>query len=75
MKADGLEKYIRKNTGLVIDAYFSGTKINWLLENVEGARERAEKGDLLFGTIDSWLVWKLTGGKVHITDYSNGFSL
>ncbi len=71
LKKDGLTSYVRKNTGLVIDAYFSGTKINWLLNNVEGARERAEKGDLLFGTMDSWLVWKLTGGKVHITDYTN----
>ncbi len=71
LKADGLESYIRKNTGLVIDAYFSGTKIKWLLDNVKGARAKAKKGDLLFGTIDTWLVWKLTGGKVHVTDYSN----
>lgn len=68
---DGWEKYVRNNTGLVIDAYFSGTKVKWLLDNVKGARKRAEKGELLFGTIDSWLVWKLTGGKVHVTDYSN----
>lgn len=71
LKADGHEAYVRKNTGLVIDAYFSGTKVKWLLDNVPGAREKAAKGDLLFGTIDSWLVWKLSGGKVHITDYTN----
>src|SRR5690606_34324092 len=62
---------ITKETGLVVDAYFSGTKIKWLLDNVSGARKLAQKGELLFGTIDSWLVWKLTGGKIHITDYSN----
>jgi len=71
LKADGHEAYVRKNTGLVIDAYFSGTKVKWLLDNVPGAREKAANGDLLFGTIDSWLVWKLSGGKVHITDYTN----
>jgi glycerol kinase len=71
LKADGHEDYIKHNTGLVVDAYFSGTKVNWLLDNVEGAREKAEKGELLFGTIDSWLVWKLTGGEIHITDYTN----
>ncbi len=71
LKKKGLTNYVRKNTGLVIDAYFSGTKIKWILDNVKGARKRAEKGELLFGTIDSWLVYKLTGGKVHITDYSN----
>ncbi|MDD3306477.1 MAG: glycerol kinase GlpK [Acetobacterium sp.] len=71
LKARGLESYVRENTGLVIDAYFSGTKINWLLNNVPGARERAEKGELAFGTIDTWLIWKLTDGKVHVTDYSN----
>ncbi len=71
LKKKGLTNYIRKNTGLVIDAYFSGTKIKWILDNVKGARKRAQKGELLFGTIDSWLVYKLTGGKVHITDYSN----
>ncbi len=71
LKADGHEEYIRKNTGLVVDAYFSGTKVKWLLDNVEGARAKAEKGDLLFGTIDSWLIWKLTGGKLHVTDYTN----
>ena len=68
---DGLVDYIRENTGLVLDAYFSGTKIKWILDNVEGAREKAEKGELLFGTVDSWLVWKLTNGKVHVTDYTN----
>lgn len=67
----GLEEYIRKNTGLTIDAYFSGTKIKWILDNVDGARRLAEKGDLLFGTIDTWLIWNLTKGKVHVTDYSN----
>ena len=71
LKERGLEGYIRENTGLVIDAYFSGTKIKWILDNVEGARERAERGDLLFGTIDTWLIWNLTRGEVHVTDYSN----
>jgi glycerol kinase len=71
LTARGLTDYVRENTGLVIDAYFSGTKVHWILENVEGAREKAENGELLFGTIDTWLVWKLTGGKVHITDYTN----
>ena len=71
LKAKGLEDYIRENTGLVIDAYFSGTKIKWILDNVEGAREKAEKGELLFGNIDTWLIWNLTRGKVHVTDYSN----
>ncbi len=70
-KRKGLEAYIKKNTGLVVDAYFTGTKIKWLLDNVSGARKRAEKGDLMAGTIDSWLVYKLTGGTTHITDYSN----
>ena len=70
-KIDGLEEYIKENTGLVLDAYFSGTKIKWILDNVEGAREKAEKGDLLFGTVDTWLIWKLTNGKVHATDYTN----
>ncbi|MCW5906598.1 MAG: glycerol kinase GlpK [Chitinophagales bacterium] len=65
------EKYVRENTGLVVDAYFSGTKIKWILDNVKGARKRAENGELLFGTIDSWLVWKLTDGSLHLTDYSN----
>lgn len=67
----GFEEYVKKNTGLRIDAYFSGTKIEWILNNVEGARERAEKGELLFGTIDTWLIWKLTEGKAHVTDYTN----
>lgn len=71
LTAAGHEDYIRENTGLVIDAYFSGTKVKWLLDNVDGAREKAENGELLFGTIDSWLIWKLTGGKQHITDYTN----
>ncbi|KAB3537723.1 glycerol kinase GlpK [Alkaliphilus pronyensis] len=71
LKRRGLEEYIRDNTGLVVDAYFSGTKIKWILDNVEGAREKAEKGDLLFGNIDTWLIWNLTRGKVHVTDYSN----
>lgn len=71
LKARGLEEYIRKNTGLVIDAYFSATKIKWILDNVEGARQLAEKGDLLFGTIDTWIIWNLTKGRVHVTDYSN----
>lgn len=71
LKANDWTDYVRQNTGLVIDAYFSGTKVKWMLDNVEGARERAENGDLLFGTIDTWLIWKLTGGKVHATDYSN----
>ncbi|MFV9511502.1 glycerol kinase GlpK [Tepidibacillus sp. LV47] len=71
LKAKGYEQMVREKTGLVIDAYFSGTKIKWILDNVEGAREKAEKGDLLFGTIDTWLIWKLTGGKAHVTDYTN----
>ena len=71
LKKKKYENYVRKNTGLVIDAYFSGTKINWILNNVKGARAKANKGDLLFGTVDSWLVWNLTGRKTHITDYTN----
>ena len=71
MKKDGLQSYIRKNTGLTIDAYFSATKIHWILNNVKGAKALARKGDLLFGTVDAWLLWKLTGGKSHFTDYSN----
>lgn len=71
LKNEGLEDYVRTNTGLVIDSYFSGTKVHWILENVEGAREKAARGDLLFGTIDSWLIWNMTEGKVHVTDYSN----
>jgi glycerol kinase len=68
---NGLEETIRAKTGLLIDPYFSGTKIKWMLDNVKGLRKRAEKGGIAFGTIDSWLVWKLTGGRVHVTDYSN----
>jgi glycerol kinase len=71
LKAEGLGDYIKETTGLLIDAYFSATKIKWILDNVEGARERAEKGELLFGTVDTWLIWNLTNGKVHVTDYSN----
>ena len=71
LKADGLEEYIENTTGLKIDAYFSGTKIKWILDNVEGARQKAQNGDLIFGTIDTWLIWKLSGGKIHITDYTN----
>ncbi len=71
LKAKGYEKHIRDHTGLVVDAYFSGTKVKWILDNVEGAREKAEKGELLFGNIDTWLIWNLTRGKVHVTDYSN----
>ncbi len=71
LKERGLEPYVKEKTGLLIDAYFSATKIKWILDNVDGARELAEKGDLLFGTIDTWLIWNLTGGKVHVTDYSN----
>lgn len=71
LKADGMEPYVKKATGLVIDAYFSGTKIKWLLDHVKAARKEAEKGNLLFGTIDTWLIWKLTDGRVHVTDYSN----
>ena len=71
LKSKGLTDTFRKKTGLVIDAYFSGTKLRWILENVPGAREKAERGDLLFGTVETWLIWKLTGGKIHVTDYSN----
>ncbi|EJL30525.1 glycerol kinase GlpK [Brevibacillus sp. BC25] len=71
LKEQGYEQTVREKTGLLIDAYFSGTKVKWLLDHVEGAQERAEKGDLLFGTIDTWLIWKLTNGLVHVTDYSN----
>ncbi len=71
LKAQGHEELFRKKTGLLIDAYFSGTKVKWILDNVEGAREKAENGDLMFGTIDTWLVYKLSGGAAHITDYSN----
>ena len=71
LKERGLTEKFREKTGLVIDAYFSGTKVKWILDNVEGARERAEKGELLFGTVETWLIWKLTKGAVHVTDYSN----
>lgn len=71
IKAKGLADTFRQKTGLVVDAYFSGTKVKWILDNVEGARAKAEAGELLFGTIDTWLIWKLSGGKVHVTDYSN----
>ena len=71
LRTPGMAEYIRENTGLVPDAYFSATKIKWILENVPGAREKAEAGELLFGTVDTWLVWKLTGGKVHVTDRTN----
>lgn len=71
LKEKGLSESFRQKTGLVIDAYFSGTKLSWILENIPGARARAERGELLFGTVDTWLIWKLTGGKVHVTDYSN----
>lgn len=71
LRAAGWEEPVREKTGLLIDAYFSGTKIRWILDNVPGARERAERGELLFGTVDSWLIWNLTGGRAHVTDYSN----
>ncbi len=71
LRKTGLEQKIREKTGLFLDAYFSGTKIMWILENVPGVRERAERGDILFGTIDSWLMWKLSGGRCHVTDYTN----
>ena len=71
LKEQGYSDMIREKTGLLIDAYFSGTKIKWILDNVEGAGEKAQEGKLLFGTVDTWLIWKLTGGRVHITDYSN----
>ena len=71
LKDEGLTDFFREKTGLVIDAYFSATKLRWILENVEGVRERAQRGELLFGTVDTWLIWKLTRGKVHVTDYSN----
>lgn len=71
LKAQGLEKYIAETTGLKIDAYFSGTKVKWILDNVKGAREAANRGELLFGTVDTWLMWKLSGGKIHATDQTN----
>ena len=71
LREEGWEEKIREKTGLVLDAYFSGTKLRWILDNVPGVRERAERGELLFGTVDSWLIWNLTGGAAHVTDYSN----
>ncbi len=71
LAAQGLTEMIRKKTGLIIDAYFSGTKLKWILDNVKGAREKAQEGKLLFGTIETWLIWRLSGGKIHVTDYSN----
>ena len=71
LREDGYEALVREKTGLIIDPYFSGTKIKWILDNVPGAREKAESGNLLFGTIETWLIWKMTGGTVHVTDYSN----
>ena len=71
LKRRGLEDYIRERTGLLIDAYFSGTKIKWILDNVPDARQMAKEGRLLFGTVDTWLIWKLTGGRAHVTDYTN----
>ncbi len=71
LKKEGMEEYIRTNTGLMVDAYFSATKLKWILDHNQGARERARKGELLFGTVDTWLVWKLTGGKAFVTDYTN----
>ena len=71
LRERGFTEIIRKKTGLVLDAYFSATKVKWILDNVPGARNKAESGLLLFGTVDTWLIWKLTGGKVHVTDYSN----
>lgn len=71
LKAEGYSEKIREKTGLLIDAYFSATKLKWILDHVPGAREKAEAGKLLFGTIETWLIWKLTEGRVHVTDYSN----
>lgn len=71
IKDDGIADYIKEATGLIVDAYFSATKIKWILDNVEGAREKAKRGELLFGTVDTWLLWKLTNGRVHVTDYTN----
>src|SRR5699024_7493279 len=71
LKEQGYEQLFNEKTGLLLDPYFSGTKVKWILDNVEGAREKAEQGDLMFGTIDTWLVYKLSGKKAHITDYSN----
>lgn len=66
-----IDEYVKGKTGLLIDAYFSATKIAWILDNVPDARRQAEQGDLLFGTVDTWLIWNLTGGRAHVTDYSN----
>ncbi|WP_066688994.1 glycerol kinase GlpK [Christensenella intestinihominis] len=71
LKRDGMAEYIKETTGLVVDAYFSATKVKWILDHVDGARARAEKGELLFGTVDTWLLWNLTKGKAHVTDYTN----
>lgn len=71
LKADGFEAYIKETTGLPVDAYFSATKIKWILDNIDGAKEKALNGELLFGTVDTWLIWKLSGGKIHVTDYTN----
>jgi glycerol kinase len=71
LKSRGLESYVRQNTGLVIDSYFSGTKVKWILDNVPGARDKANRGELAFGTVDSWLIYNMTGRKVHVTDYTN----
>src|SRR6266446_3668700 len=71
LKGRGLAPLIRRKTGLVVDAYFSGTKLQWILKNVEGAQKKARRGELAFGTVDSWLIWNLTGGKRHVTDVSN----
>ncbi len=71
LKAQDYDEMVRSKTGLLIDAYFSGTKVKWILDNVDGAREKAENGDLLFGTMDTWIIWKLSGGKAHVTDYTN----
>lgn len=71
LKEKGLTESFREKTGLMIDAYFSGTKVKWMLDHIEGARERAEQGELLFGTVETWLIWKLTKGRVHVSDYSN----
>ena len=68
---NGYQDIFKQKTGLLIDSYFSGTKVKWILDHVKGAREKAEKGELLFGTIDTWLIWKLSGGQAHVTDYSN----
>lgn len=71
LKTEGYGQMIQEKTGLLVDAYFSGTKVKWILDRVEGAKEKAENGDLLFGTIDTWLIWKLSGGQAHVTDYTN----